>query len=987
MAGRERFPENKRRPNERLSSLDRVVTALVMALIVFTPFALGSVYPWPAALIQIGVGVLAILWAVKVAAGAGSESGVTFCRFLRFVPPAALLAVLFTLQLIPLPPAALRAVSPNTYQIYARSLPGWPRTTPYGDSAFLATSAPSAVRPEGAVPPTLREVRQGAPAAFAENARERIDKTDVRLPYAGANVSVVSRSWARIFPAAWRPLAIAPALTMAALLRFAAYAGLFFAIVGYPFVRGSEGERRFYRATLVAVLVTGIMVAAIGLMERVYWNGRILWLFVPMDWGRALVGSLPRATGPFVNPDHFANYLTMIFPLALAGAFYELYSRSRRSAAAVRMLCAVGAFVILSAIVLSLSRAAWFEATASAVVLSLFWARDEWSRWRGRCEGRMLRRGRESSAEEYPRAPWFAARSSTVPIAAAGVSAALALGLVAIALIGPRGRMQSEARLERTIASGGGLGLRPNVWKDSVKILRDFPLMGVGLGGWPEIFPRYQTGPWNEYYFREAHNDYLQYADETGLAGLLALAWFLGVGVVSIATACRRLSPPDRPLMIALGLALASMALHETVDFCLHIPAIALLLTLLFALAVRIGLTATRKDGSGAVMIGGHRWRLRAAAAGVAVAGVVLIIMALTQPGVAYPYDVERASFPAQARAIVIEHPASAEAHMALLDLAGPNMTTAMRVRELGTAVWLDPTNPAIRDRYAETLGMLGKEKESLDEVTESVFNSPAPGTHAYLDKRLIPWLLPAEQKAVEQGFMKAEAAGYPGAISALGGFYDSLGDLSDEVRLFAQAASGAHNANQQASYFTDAAEASVRADDRQKAKELFRKAIEAAPTGAEAYVGLIVQVDGSAKDIRAAEAAAQEGIRNGADPVRLYTALATAARMGGNEALAEKALMRTLQYNPSFSMIMRVAEFDLELNHAERAASMLRNAVEINPASAHAFYLLGVAEEREYQYSRADRAYARAAALAPRQFGSAYSNFRRRVSGSGSNS
>ena len=819
---------------------------------------------------------------------------------------------------------------------------------------------------------------------FAKKALAHLSK-----PGAGAhqaNAGVGYWRWSSIFPATWRPLAISPALTASAALRFAAYAGLFFVVIGYPFADGEEGARRFYRSALVASLATGSMVAAVGLVERVYWNGKILWLFVPMDWGAPLVGSFPRAAGPFVNPDHFANYLTMIFPLALAGVFYELYSHSRRSAAAVRMLCAGGAFVILSAIVLSLSRAAWIEATATAVILSLLWANDEWARWKEGYQGYLSRerRARRSTIDAHMRELPFTLRFSIAAISGAGLAAFLALALIAMLIVGPQGRLQSDVRLGQTIASGGGLGLRPTVWKDSLNMVRNFPMLGVGLGSWPEIFPHYQAGPWNEYYFREAHNDYLQFIAETGFIGLLGLLWFIGLAVRSLVQARHRLSSADRPLITALTLALASMALHELIDFCLHIPANALLFTLLFAIAIRISLIA---EEGGALAITGHRHLLRVAAGGAALGGALLIVLALMQPGLAYPYDIERASFPAQAREVVIEHPASAAAHIMLLDLAGPNMTPALRLQELATAVWLDPANPIIRDRYAETLSQLGNENESLDEVTESIFNSPALGTHSYLDKRIIPWLLPAEQKAVERGFMKAAAAGYPGAITGLGGFYNVLGDYRDEVRLFAQAASRARSARVQARYFTAAAEASIRAGDDRGAEAFFHRAIEAAPSLPEAYINLVVQIYGRAKNVRAAQSIAQEGIRNGADPLRLYTALATAARMSGNDALAERALLRGLQYNPSFDMIMRVAQFDLESDKTERAASMLRNAVEMNPASADAFYLLGVAEERDYQYSNADKAYARAATLAPQQFRPVYSAFRRRMENSKSNS
>ena len=56
-------------------------------------------------------------------------------------------------------------------------------------------------------------------------------------------------------------------------------------------------------------------------------------------------------------------------------------------------------------------------------------------------------------------------------------------------------------------------------------MIRDFPIFGVGLGAWPEIFSRYQLPPWFLLFSDEAHNDYLQLWAESGAIGLLAGAW------------------------------------------------------------------------------------------------------------------------------------------------------------------------------------------------------------------------------------------------------------------------------------------------------------------------------------------------------------------------------------------------------------------------------------------------------------------------------
>ena len=61
-------------------------------------------------------------------------------------------------------------------------------------------------------------------------------------------------------------------------------------------------------------------------------------------------------------------------------------------------------------------------------------------------------------------------------------------------------------------------------------MIRDFPVFGVGLAAWPEVFSRYQPGPWSADYFHEAHNDYVQLLAETGAIGFGVLAWFFIAG-------------------------------------------------------------------------------------------------------------------------------------------------------------------------------------------------------------------------------------------------------------------------------------------------------------------------------------------------------------------------------------------------------------------------------------------------------------------------
>ncbi len=62
-------------------------------------------------------------------------------------------------------------------------------------------------------------------------------------------------------------------------------------------------------------------------------------------------------------------------------------------------------------------------------------------------------------------------------------------------------------------------------WKGSVKMAAANPVLGTGIGTWPDLYPRYAlTG-----FTRVAHNSYLQLADECGIPALLVLLGTLGL--------------------------------------------------------------------------------------------------------------------------------------------------------------------------------------------------------------------------------------------------------------------------------------------------------------------------------------------------------------------------------------------------------------------------------------------------------------------------
>lgn len=111
---------------------------------------------------------------------------------------------------------------------------------------------------------------------------------------------------------------------------------------------------------------------------------------------------------------------------------------------------------------------------------------------------------------------------------------------------------------------------RDEVARDTIEYWRDFPLTGSGLGSFYVTFPRYKHGDVSLFYKR-AHNDYLQFAAETGVIGVLLLGcmMFLSIGIAT-RTLHRRHDPLALGISFALVMSSAAVLIHASVEFNLQ---------------------------------------------------------------------------------------------------------------------------------------------------------------------------------------------------------------------------------------------------------------------------------------------------------------------------------------------------------------------------------------------------------------------------------
>jgi O-antigen ligase len=123
---------------------------------------------------------------------------------------------------------------------------------------------------------------------------------------------------------------------------------------------------------------------------------------------------------------------------------------------------------------------------------------------------------------------------------------------------------------------------REKIYGGIVEMIQDHPILGAGPGTFATIYTQYQPPGFGRRYFY-GHNDYLQLISETGLPLIAIMVWMI------IALYKKGLNKLKNPSRLVRGITLGAMSgitailFHSTVDFNLHIPANAILFTVLAA--------------------------------------------------------------------------------------------------------------------------------------------------------------------------------------------------------------------------------------------------------------------------------------------------------------------------------------------------------------------------------------------------------------------
>lgn len=140
---------------------------------------------------------------------------------------------------------------------------------------------------------------------------------------------------------------------------------------------------------------------------------------------------------------------------------------------------------------------------------------------------------------------------------------------------------------------------RTQAARDALGIVADFPVTGTGGGSFYSSFLRYRTP--GAGYIDHAHNDFVEIAGDYGIGGLAALGTLVALALwTAFHVLLRRKSDLPRGIAFGVAMAITALLIHSTVDFNLQIPANALTIVVILAMAwIARELPSRRKPDNG----------------------------------------------------------------------------------------------------------------------------------------------------------------------------------------------------------------------------------------------------------------------------------------------------------------------------------------------------------------------------------------------------
>jgi O-antigen ligase len=237
--------------------------------------------------------------------------------------------------------------------------------------------------------------------------------------------------------------------------------------------------------------------------------------------------------GPYVNHNHYAGLMEMLIPLS---AGYVLSYEGP-----LRPLLSFAVLTPVASVLLSGSRGGMLALLLEGALLIVI----------------LLRKGHKANRQLI-----------------ATVTLAILVAVLGFLWMDPG---ELTKRLQTTFESSHAAEVsfagRKQVSLDSLRMVGDHLWLGVGLGSFGVVYPKYQSIP-TDAVWDHAHDDYVEALGETGLLGGLLIVLAVALGLrLAFGNLGDRLRHRLGWIQLGAALGCCGLLLHSLLDFNLHIPA------------------------------------------------------------------------------------------------------------------------------------------------------------------------------------------------------------------------------------------------------------------------------------------------------------------------------------------------------------------------------------------------------------------------------
>jgi len=289
---------------------------------------------------------------------------------------------------------------------------------------------------------------------------------------------------------------------------------------------------------LIGVIIfVAAFLTIFGLIKKIGANPFPWW-----NYDIALSPEMAVSSSTFGNPNHFAGYLAMAIPFII-GMYFTGINGGKL------FLSILMTLFILMALIFSLSRGGWIS---TAVGLAFMIA--------------------ALLINQY-------LKGKTIVLI-------VLVGLFFLAFIALSNRpVIQEILTIKQASKDTSFQSRVQVWHKTLDMIDDYPWLGTGPGTFSTMFTQYQPPGLTSRFFM-AHNDYLHFISETGIPLIVLMVWMIIGLYLKGMTKLSNLSRLIRGTTLGAMSGITALLFFSIFDFNLHIPANAILFTVLAAIVV-----------------------------------------------------------------------------------------------------------------------------------------------------------------------------------------------------------------------------------------------------------------------------------------------------------------------------------------------------------------------------------------------------------------